>query len=138
MGILILLGIVVLFVIVSNINKNDSRTQTKEYNNTYSKAVYTNPVSAPTSSRNISKPIITSYFKSYSSSEYKQFILDAIRKGNSIEIKYTAYSGEDTERRISPMEIVWFNQSECIKAFCYKRNEERNFKISRIRQMRMK
>lgn len=62
-------------------------------------------------------------------------ILSAIRLGKDVVIQYQNYNGETSSRRLSNLSInneYSGYQNEHVKAFCHKRNEERNFKISRI------
>ena len=66
--------------------------------------------------------------------KYKK-IRDAIDGQKKIKIKYEAYSGEVTERIILPQNIVLKDGKEYLKAYCYLRNENREFKISRIKKI---
>lgn len=64
-----------------------------------------------------------------------QIIRDSIEENKKIKIKYKTYSKEITERIISPIKIEIFNGRYYLWAFCYLRNEERKFRISRIKKI---
>lgn len=64
--------------------------------------------------------------------KYK-LIRDAIDQEKKLEIKYQDYSGNTTERIISPIEIEKKDGKYYLKSYCNLRNEERVFRISRIK-----
>ncbi|TDQ15191.1 WYL domain-containing protein [Algoriphagus boseongensis] len=59
----------------------------------------------------------------------------AIQNGKDLYIEYQNYNGELSTRRLSNLslnnEYSGYHNAH-VKAYCHKRNEERNFKISRI------
>lgn len=61
----------------------------------------------------------------------------AIYEKKKLEIKYQAYNGEITTRIISPKKTVEKEGITYIEAFCYLRNEERTFRISRIKNAKI-
>ena len=67
----------------------------------------------------------------------KQIIDQAIREKKDVVFKYTKYSGETSQRRVS--NIAYSNeygqygfQNDHIKGYCHKRKEDRTFRMSRI------
>lgn len=61
----------------------------------------------------------------------------AFHEKKKLQIKYQANNGEITTRIISPKEIVEKKGIYYIEAFCYLRNEERIFRISRIKNVKI-
>jgi len=59
-------------------------------------------------------------------------ILSAIKFGNTIEITYTNIYGLTRKRKIIPKEIYKEKGNKYIKAYCYFRNEDRVFRLSRL------
>lgn len=66
--------------------------------------------------------------------KYKK-LRDAINQKQKLKIKYEAYNGEVTERVISPLNIILKDNKNYLEAYCYLRNENREFKISRIKKI---
>lgn len=64
--------------------------------------------------------------------ENKILIEQAIKKQKEIIIKYRNKDGEESERKIRPIEIVKKNGIIVVRAFCYRKNEEREFRLDRI------
>ena len=55
-----------------------------------------------------------------------------------LKINYVSFQGEKTERIILPLTAVYIeNNCAYVKAFCYLRNAERQFRISRITNMEL-
>lgn len=80
--------------------------------------------------------------KEYNSSpkEIRDVIKSAIDRNKNVEIDYAKYSGELSTRKLSKLEISnefgeFGYDNDHIKAFCHLRNEERNFKIDRIKKI---
>ena len=72
----------------------------------------------------------------------KQIIDQAIREKKDVVFKYTKYSGETSQRRVS--NIAYSNeygqygfQNDHIKGYCHKRKEDRTFRISRISSLQL-
>jgi uncharacterized membrane protein YhaH (DUF805 family) len=65
----------------------------------------------------------------------------AIREGRDIIISYTKYNGEHSKRRVSNVELLsndyaeWGYSNAHIRGYCHLRNEERTFRISRIKNL---
>ena len=59
----------------------------------------------------------------------------AIDRKEKLKIKYEDYSGVITERILLPKNIISKDGRNYLEAFCYLRNEDREFKISRIKQV---
>lgn len=66
--------------------------------------------------------------------KYKK-LRDAINQKQKLKIKYEAYNGEVTERVISPLNIILKDGKNYLEAYCHLRNENREFKISRIKKI---
>lgn len=66
-------------------------------------------------------------------------ILDDIKKaintGSTIEIEYTKNDGTSSVRKLSDVNLSDEYGNMYISAFCHLRNEERTFKISRIKKV---
>jgi hypothetical protein len=80
------------------------------------------------------------YGKQDSKSNKIQIIKDAIKYNKVISIIYRkkifgSNEYEQTERLIKPIEIYTENNRLYVKAFCYLRNAERNFKIINIKKI---
>ena len=67
----------------------------------------------------------------------QQIIRGAIEANNKVKIKYEKYNGETSIRELSQLQVSneYSSDEKHIKAYCHLRNEERNFKISRIRSI---
>lgn len=70
----------------------------------------------------------------------KEELLTAVNNGNRIKVLYENFNGEASERILSNLQITDdFNDfgydKQHVKAFCHLRNEERSFKIDRIKQI---
>ncbi len=70
----------------------------------------------------------------------KEELITAVNNGNRIKILYENSNGEASERTLSNLQLTNdFNEfgydKQHIKAFCHLRNEERSFKIDRIKQI---
>lgn len=50
---------------------------------------------------------------------------------------YTAYRDDQNERTVTPINLYYRNNSAYLRAYCHWRKEERTFRISRIRNMRV-
>lgn len=65
----------------------------------------------------------------------KELINQAINEKKTIEVEYQNYNGEYSSRKISKIEKSKEYGEGYIKAFCHKRNEDRVFKLDRIRKI---
>lgn len=67
----------------------------------------------------------------------QQIIRGAIEANNKVRIKYEKFNGETSIRELSQLQVSneYSSDEKHIKAYCHLRNEERNFKISRIRSI---
>ena len=65
--------------------------------------------------------------------QYPQ-LLENVRVKNKKEIviKYRNRNREESERKIKPVEIINKNGRMFVRAFCYTRKEEREFRLDRI------
>ncbi|MHC5230141.1 helix-turn-helix transcriptional regulator [Enterococcus sp. LJL99] len=54
---------------------------------------------------------------------------------NKIQIDYISGNGQQTKRKISPMQLILKNGSWYLKAYCDLRQNERAFKLTRIRKI---
>ncbi|MPV85908.1 helix-turn-helix transcriptional regulator [Ostreibacterium oceani] len=61
-----------------------------------------------------------------------QTILTALLTGKQITIGYDTYSGEQSNRVISPLTLVYYRENWYVDAWCHLRNELRTFQIARI------
>ena len=75
---------------------------------------------------NYAKPV------SYVSSSLILDIWTVINRNGLAFIRYRDYSGEVTFREIRPMGITRSNDKLYLEAYCYLRNEIRNFRVDRI------
>ena len=73
---------------------------------------------------------------------FKEKLNDCIENNRVVEIQYTKYNSEKSERKLS--EIEYSNDfqnfgynNDHISAFCHLRNERRTFKINRISKIRL-
>lgn len=68
-------------------------------------------------------------------------IREAIRNGGELEIVYLKTDDTKTRRRIRPESIERMEymgrQFEGLRAYCFKRGEERNFRIDRMLEVRL-
>ncbi len=62
----------------------------------------------------------------------KVLIEESIENEEEIVIKYRNRNGVETERKIKPVEIINKNGRMFVKAFCYARKEDREFRLDRI------
>lgn len=65
----------------------------------------------------------------------KEYIDKAINSGNKVTIKYVKFDGSLSTRTISELEYSDEFGDDYISAFCHMRQEQRTFKISRIREI---
>jgi len=56
----------------------------------------------------------------------------ALLKGMQLHIKYMDYSGRQTERDISPLKLVYYDENWYLDAWCHLRNKLRSFMLARI------
>lgn len=59
-------------------------------------------------------------------------IEESIKNKKEMVIKYKNRNGEESERKIKPFEIINKNGRMFVRAFCYARNEDREFRLDRI------
>jgi len=52
-------------------------------------------------------------------------------------IKYVNGDGEQTERWITPKQVMGLKDSVYLIAYCHLRNEERSFRLDRITEVRL-
>lgn len=69
--------------------------------------------------------------------EKQKMILWAYHNQKKIKIKYRSFSGDVSERVIKPITKIYYEKSGkhggyYVRAYCFLRNEERVFKVSRI------
>jgi len=62
----------------------------------------------------------------------KILIEESIKNKEEIVIKYRNRNGEESERKIKPVEIINKNGRMFVRAFCYTRKEDREFRLDRI------
>ena len=65
-------------------------------------------------------------------------IASAIKTGRKLFVKYADSSGKETERIIEPIEVDVHNGIQYLIAFCHLMNEQRVFRMDRIRSMWIK
>ncbi len=70
----------------------------------------------------------------------REELLTAVNNGSKVKVLYENFNGEASERVLSNLQITDdFNDfgydKQHVKAFCHLRNEERSFKIDRIKQI---
>ncbi len=65
----------------------------------------------------------------------REYIEQAIKENKTITIKYQKYDGTISTRKVSNIAYSDEYGSDYIKAYCHLRDEDRNFKISRIREV---
>jgi predicted DNA-binding transcriptional regulator YafY len=63
-------------------------------------------------------------------------IKDALDNGTSVEIVYQDAGGRITRRRITPLSIGFSRGIGMIEAICSLRNDERNFRLDRILEVK--
>lgn len=74
----------------------------------------------------------------YPYSETLKVINRAITEGKNIKIRYySASQGEFTEREVRPVNIERRESTPYLNAFCLLRNEDRVFKLGRIKEIKM-
>lgn len=61
-------------------------------------------------------------------------IINAINNGNLVRIEYLDFNGNETNRVVKPLE-VYKDRYYYVRGHCYLRNAERNFRISRIKEV---
>ena len=62
----------------------------------------------------------------------------ATREERAVEIAYRDQHGQDTERSVLPLAIVYLDQALVLLAWCNLREDYRTFRIDRIRQMALR
>lgn len=62
-------------------------------------------------------------------------ILQALECQKKLSIRYVSGNGESTTRSIQPQEVRFINGSWYVDAYCYLRNEERQFKLTRMLEL---
>lgn len=65
----------------------------------------------------------------------REYIEQAIKENKTITIKYQKYDGTFSTRKVSNIAYSDEYGSDYIKGYCHLRNEDRTFKISRIREV---
>ena len=65
----------------------------------------------------------------------REYIEHAIKENKTITIKYQKYDGTISTRKVSNIAYSDEYGSDYIKAYCHLRDEDRTFKISRIREV---
>lgn len=80
--------------------------------------------------------------KTYPIRTIRQIVETAIEQSKKVKIEYEKYDGEYSSRELSNIDYTnEFDESgyepDYIKAFCHLRNEERNFKIDRIKSIKI-
>ena len=66
-----------------------------------------------------------------------QFFLDAINNQDKVSITYEKPDGTKTRRTITPKEYNLKYNKAYITGYCHLRNEEREFKLSRVKSFRL-
>ncbi len=64
-------------------------------------------------------------------------IADALIQRKQINIRYTSYSGQNTQRTISPQTLVYYRDNWYLDAWCHKRKDLRTFSIPRIQHLNL-
>lgn len=86
---------------------------------------------------NVAKP-----FQPKSSLSIREELMNAINGKHKVKIVYENFNGETSERQLSDLKLTDdFNSfgydKQHIKGFCHLRNEERSFKIDRIKKVEL-
>lgn len=68
-------------------------------------------------------------------SEKYRIIRDAIKYEKKLKIEYIDYNNEITERVILPKSLIVKKRKYYLEAYCYLRNDNREFKITRIKKV---
>lgn len=63
-------------------------------------------------------------------------IVDALRDGRELQFGYRDAEGSATERRVRPIELTQDGDAWYLRAFCYSRQAERNFRIAQMADLR--
>ena len=67
---------------------------------------------------------------------WEKQIREVMRKGGSIRIKYLTAGGYPTEREIKPIEIESKGRYIYMRAFCFRTEDERSFRLDRIIELK--
>ena len=59
-------------------------------------------------------------------------ISQSLIKQNRMLLHYQSYSGSKTEREISPIKLIYYQESWYLDAYCHLRQELRSFKVNRF------
>lgn len=74
----------------------------------------------------------------YAYSDTLKILNQAIENNQAVEIYYyTASRGSFTKRKVKPEDIERRNGTPYLNAFCYLRNDDRVFKLSRIKDIKV-
>ena len=65
-------------------------------------------------------------------------IMSAIKMNRIITFHYKKFEGEESNRTIKPIKVLKKKDTLCVSGFCYLRNAERTFAISRITKLTIK
>lgn len=65
-------------------------------------------------------------------------IKSSILSHNVISFNYISYEGEETKREVEPYKLIFKGQGWYLVGYCRIRNDDRTFKISRIRELVIK
>lgn len=68
--------------------------------------------------------------------EYLSVLQHAISKKVLLEIEYTNKQEENSERQVEPIGLIFYALNWHLIAWCHKRQEYRDFRVSRIRKVR--
>lgn len=75
---------------------------------------------------------------SYAYSDTLKILNQAIKNDQAVEIDYySANQGNFTKRKVKPENIERRNGTPYLNAFCYLRNDDRVFKLSRIKDIKV-
>ncbi|MEN8907235.1 MAG: WYL domain-containing protein [Clostridiales bacterium] len=86
---------------------------------------------------NVTKVIMDYKYLDKVNTELYKFLYDSVVNRQSIEIKYSGYGKETTLRRIDPYKIIFEKGTYYLIAYCHLRNEIRNFKVTRIKDVKI-
>ena len=64
-------------------------------------------------------------------------VAEALLKQQRLDMVYTSYNHQQTERQVSPLKLVYYRENWYLDAWCHLRNELRTFSVARINRVQL-
>lgn len=133
MWIFLIIGIVVLFIFLTENETNDITQKSNNFKNTNQNQAKSKPNFATNKNNTLS--VIQNQSPPVDTIPYKiNLIRTAISENKNIHFSYTDMQGEHTQRTVQPQSIEYRHKSQtpCMRGFCHLRQEYRTFVIRKM------